>query len=329
MKFLQLAILLWATVRVKTDSAKAYDEKEALLYLQYARASFCAPSILKQWTCGSICTQASVVPGSVRVVTADATVDVGDINVAFSDAQAYVAQLPGKPGQPFAGKCVVAFRGSVDLLNYYHDFNFVPGNWPSWKNANMSICPSCKAHIGVAQAYEVLRPGVLQKLQELQCKSVGVAGHSLGAGVATLASMELRATGVLVEPVYTFGKLRVGNRAFVDKYVSDATKQGVSPPMWRLVNGHDPVPRLPPHWLEADFIHEPVEVYYPTERRGDYKVCTWSLAVLEDPTCSDSVKVEDCISNPGYDHNNYVGLSTTVEELPPRCMAPDAPVWSI
>jgi triacylglycerol lipase len=256
---------------------------------------------------------------------------MGDVNVAFSDAQAYVAKLPlhSLRRTDSSSKCIVAFRGSVDLLNYYHDFNFVPAAWPTWKDANMSICPFCQAHVGVAQAYEVLRVKMHAYLKELHCESVAITGHSLGAGVATLASAELRALGVVVEPVYTFGKLRVGNQAFAQKFVSDATKQNVSPPMWRIVNGHDPVPRLPPHWLEHQFVHEPVEVYYPSEHRGDYKVCNWSMEALEDPSCSDSVKVEDCIGNPGYDHNHYVGLSTMVENLPHRCAAPDAPVWSI
>jgi hypothetical protein len=264
------------------------------------------------------------VPGSARIFKSDA--NVGPFG--FSDAEGYVAQVPEGHGQPFNGRCVVAFRGSVDLMNYYHDFNFVPSSWPDWPDNDNFWCPSCTVHVGVAQCYRDLREKMLFYIRELQCTSMSVTGHSLGAGIATLASMELRSAGHPVAPVYTFGKLRVGNKEFVRAYMTAATQQGVNPPMWRVVNGHDPVPRLPPT-LNGMFAHEPVEVYYPTETLGIYKICSPFGQVLEDPACMLSVPIDHCIRNPQHDHTWYLNASTLTSNMPPACDAPAKPLWSV
>jgi len=51
--------------------------------------------------------------------------------------------------------------------------------------------------------------------------SLGVTGHSLGAGLATLAAVDiLLVAGKQIDYLYNFGSPRVGNEAFATYYDS-------------------------------------------------------------------------------------------------------------
>ena len=128
-------------------------------------------------------------------------------------------------------KCIVAFRGSLTMKNWYADLLMMLKPWPTkamlqnftttltpttttttasssvsngTNNDNNTVnnlqnslqwsCPGCKVHHGFAAAYDELRYTVHTALQELQCTSVVVTGHSLGAAIAMIASFDLRKT---------------------------------------------------------------------------------------------------------------------------------------
>ena len=130
-------------------------------------------------------------------------------------------------------KCIVAFRGSLSKKNWYADFLILLRPWPtntmrknftttttsSMHNTNTTTnntndvdwCQGCKAHHGFASAYDELRYDVYRAIEELQCTSLVLTGHSLGAAIATLASLDLRAvSGYQVEATWTYGLPRVG-----------------------------------------------------------------------------------------------------------------------
>merc|ERR1712187_1045956 len=60
-----------------------YNEAEASLFMQYARASFCSKEALQDWNCGEICEAAPVEPSSVRFLNPGTNFNV----------QGYVAAL--------------------------------------------------------------------------------------------------------------------------------------------------------------------------------------------------------------------------------------------
>jgi pimeloyl-ACP methyl ester carboxylesterase len=73
-----------------------------------------------------------------------------------------------------------------------------------------------------------------------------VAGHSLGAALAVLAAFRLHELAhIEADHVYTFGLPRVGGESFRDRYESVLGAQ-----TFRLVNGDDPVPAVPPPLLK-------------------------------------------------------------------------------
>ena len=122
--------------------------------------------------------------------------------------QGYVAQIPGDgDGDGDSDnddlsdhdggtnkKCIVAFRGSLNTKNWYADFLFMLKPWPTGNmmlNMNLTDgeeeevdwCRGCKAHYGFASAYDELRNDVHSAIQDLNCTSLIVSGHSLGGAI--------------------------------------------------------------------------------------------------------------------------------------------------
>merc|ERR1712232_38475 len=90
----------------------SYNETEANVFAEYARATFCDTQSQVQWNCGESCQTAPVVPNSVRPIGPG----------LIHGAVAYVAQIPTKKdaiGE--APRCIVAFRGSIGVRNWFAD----------------------------------------------------------------------------------------------------------------------------------------------------------------------------------------------------------------
>lgn len=112
-----------------------------------------------------------------------------------------------------------------------------------------------------------------------------VTGHSLGGALAVFAAMDIRKQGISASNtmLYPSGQPRTGNyqwaqqimKAFPDSY-------------YRIVQGHDPVPHLPPDritFIPTGYIHGGHEVHYPGNNPS-YLVCPWTTSNPEDNRCS-------------------------------------------
>jgi len=122
-------------------------------------------------------------------------------------------------------------------------------NAPEWaKNFDIAIVDCFvpgygKVHKGFQELYLSLKNEVIQALASPNAPAgLYVAGHSLGAALATLAACDIdRNSGKTIANVCTFGSPRVGNRDFSNAYnarFADTT--------WRVVNSSDLVPEVPP-----------------------------------------------------------------------------------
>ena len=78
-----------------------------------------------------------------------------------------------------------------------------------------------------------------------------ITGHSLGAGLATLAAAFLLEEGRPVQGLHTFGCPRVGDSAFVTALDARSGKRN-----YRLVNNNDVVTRVPPRSFGYDHAGE-------------------------------------------------------------------------
>ncbi|PRP74331.1 hypothetical protein PROFUN_15578 [Planoprotostelium fungivorum] len=117
-----------------------------------------------------------------------------------------------------------------------------------------------------------------------------VTGHSLGEAIATLAAADLALERTVKNPVqlWTFGSPRVGNPTFsqyLDKMYLDESI--------RVTHNRDPVPRLPPQFLNLQ--HIDTEYWFTSP--DSFKKCK-----TEDPSCNAGVIIINLL-----DHGHYLG----------------------
>lgn len=290
-----------------------YNEEEAIEHIFYAKVAFCTEHAITSWSCGDMCERAPIVgTDKVKYIPEGERFQV----------QGYVAQIPSKSSSIDQDiKCMISFRGSLNVANWYADFLTMLRPWPLNELSGSEWCRGCKAHYGFTEAYDELRASVHEAIEELGCTRMVLTGHSLGAAIATIASFDLRAAmGYQVDATWTYGKPRIGNTEFVTNFVQAATEQGVSPPMWRIVHYHDPVPRAPPHLPGLHPVaHGALEVYYTDRASSEYIVCPQHGAIEN--------QSESCMGGwPLYfpvnmDHVSYINQSFAFKDFPEECKA--------
>lgn len=141
-----------------------------------------------------------------------------------------------------------------------------------------------------------------------------VTGHSLGAGVATLAMFHLQRKGYNVVQSYNFESPRVGNQSWSAAF---QTAFGRDVPVFRVTHSKDVVVRVPPQLeilhLGFDYKHVASEVFFPAESSDTNVICE----TAEDRSCADrelwlpSLLTEltrgfkDHCDGPLGEHNNF------------------------
>lgn len=150
------------------------------------------------------------------------------------DAQAYALKLGGcQDGEPTRAPLVLACRGTSSVADAVIDasvqlvpFLFADGKPKSGVAVHRGFYEQFK---GLLPEVDTMYKGHLAKGGVLIC-----TGHSLGAGVATLAALYYGASYPKQVAYIGFGSPRVGNGAFAkmfDSAVLDRT---------RVINGRDP-----------------------------------------------------------------------------------------
>ncbi|KAI1092472.1 alpha/beta-hydrolase [Rostrohypoxylon terebratum] len=187
---------------------------------------------------------------------------VGTFSGDLTDIEGYVASDD-------TNKLIVAsFRGSSSIRNWIADLSFV--------FVPCDLVSGCLAHTGFLAAYKEIAKGVSAALKTAVAAQptykIVFTGHSLGGAVATVAAAYARKQGYAAD-LYTYGSPRVGNDAFVD-FVTNQTGSE-----FRVTHLDDPVPRLPPIFL--DYRHVSPEYWLSdgtanttTYAASDIKVCT-------------------------------------------------------
>jgi hypothetical protein len=189
----------------------------------------------------------------------------------------------------------VVFRGTDNIKGWIDDLTFIKVPYPG--------IPGAQVHSGIYNAYlkvqDQVRSLYFRALSQCSlCNKVIITGHSLGAGLALFAAMDMRLYANRTMYLYNYGSPRIGNRAF-----SDFAGSVLS--IWRVTRDRDPVPHLPLKIM--GYNHESTEIF---NRNGYYIQCSGS----EDPNCSDSIKLTNA-----YDHGLYMDVKI-YDGIPKGCL---------
>lgn len=158
----------------------------------------------------------------------------------FSDCRPLIDRDVGTAGYIVEGSdiIVVAFRGTQDELD-----------WKTNVNARFVVLQGgTRVHTGFFQAYWPIRDAmfdVIRAVIKAKPRPVYITGHSLGGALALMATAELAndedaTVRDCIAACYTFGCPRAGDASF-DTYVKA--------PLYRITNGVDIVPAIPPALL--------------------------------------------------------------------------------
>lgn len=200
-----------------------------------------------------------------------------------TDTQGYIGYLPSDKS------IYVVFRGSESTKNWISNLDAIKVDYASFPECK------CQVHKGFYHAEQIVFPAVLAEVKRLRSAyssyAVKVTGHSLGAALAQLTSMDLVKNGIATS-VYNYGQPRTGDKAYSQFANSKVTT-------WRVTHNKDPVPHLP---LTAvmEFHHVCTEEF--ENASGAVKSCDSSC---EDPTCADQFPYAQTVSD---DHMTYLGL---------------------
>lgn len=209
---------------------------------------------------------------------------------AKTDTNGYVGYLPSDSA------IYVVFRGTKTIRNWIVDLDAFKTDYTTFPDCN------CQVHKGFYAAEQAVIADVVKEVSRLKSQfpnySVKVTGHSLGAALAQLASMDLVKAGYSAS-VYNFGQPRTGDI----NYASFATAKV---PTWRVVHNRDTVPHLP-FTEKMEFYHVCTEEF--EDASGNLKTCNSSC---EDPTCMNQYAFKETNTD---DHLIYLGMSVSCSSV--------------
>lgn len=168
---------------------------------------------------------------------------VGDVlHRPETDTQGFVACRRDENG---TGMVVISFRGTKQIRDWMTNLNI--GIFPIKDPRNGTIIGNM--HEGFHQAYRPVHDEILDRLKDQQDLPLYITGHSLGGALAVIATWYQSSERLAA--CYTFGAPRVGDHGLMDRFKT---------PIYRIVNGPDPVPMVPPSGFALDIIKASIKL---------------------------------------------------------------------
>lgn len=156
---------------------------------------------------------------------------------AETDTQGFVAVK--KPADDDPGMAVVAFRGTQEIKDWITNLDSATVDVTSRQSSSNAVLG--KVHKGFDKAFKSVESQINDLLEGDENLPLYISGHSLGGALATLATWYL--PGTKLAACYTFGAPRAGDTGLRNRYRT---------PIYRIVNGADPVPFVPPSGITID-----------------------------------------------------------------------------
>lgn len=273
-----LLVLAVLCCSLATSMVTTFDYDQAMISLWLCGATYCGVGNYKSHVFQG--------PTTGFVVTAP----ISDI---ATDTEGYVGYLPSDKS------IYVAFRGSSSIRDWLSNLDARKVPYTSFPECD------CFVHKGFYEAEQKVIATIVKEVDALTKRfphyQVKVTGHSLGAAMAQLTSMDLYKAGFKNVSVIDFGQPRTGDL----KYATFATNT-LAIPTWRVTHNRDNVPHLPTEKV-MDFFHVCREEFEDVD--GNLKTCDTSC---EDPTCAMQYKLNEL---DGADHLIYLGMNITCESV--------------
>mmetsp|Transcript_16756 Transcript_16756/g.25039 ORF Transcript_16756/g.25039 Transcript_16756/m.25039 type:complete len:288 (+) Transcript_16756:108-971(+) len=273
-----LSLVVVCVQSVDQNPLATWSEPIGERFVKFSYAAYCNETSIERWDC-KWCKQLSSLNFIVTLAASNSSEKTFAF-VGYSDKEKHI---------------IVSFRGSHNLKNFIEDIEYTKRDYPLFGNGS-------RVHHGMFGAYQSLKNQVFPEVCKLKkiypSYDVVVTGHSLGAAMATFLSADLTSVGI-VPFQYDYGRPRTGNKAFAqiwDKKI---------PVSFRHVNNRDLVPHLLGEIF--GFFHSTQEVWEHPGRV--FKLCSETNG--EDPTCSDSLRFPNSVS----DHLHYFDLYEDCQDL--------------
>ena len=151
-----------------------------------------------------------------------------------TDTQGFVAYRRGDKG---TGMVVVCFRGTKEIKDWMTNLDINPV--PIKDHKTGAIIGNM--HKGFHDAYKSVHDDISNRLEGHEDLPLYVTGHSLGGALAVVATWFQSSQRLAA--CYTFGAPRVGDQGLIDRFKT---------PIYRIVNGPDPVTLIPPSGFVLD-----------------------------------------------------------------------------
>ena len=164
------------------------------------------------------------------------------IHTAATDTQAFVACRRDETG---TGMAVICFRGTKQVKDWITNLDIEPVPVEDPKTGAVLG----NMHAGFHGAYMSVHDEIADRLKGFEDLPLYIAGHSLGGALAVVATWYQSSQRLAA--CYTFGAPRVGDQALIDRFKT---------PIYRIVNGPDPVPFVPPSGVFIDFCKASVRI---------------------------------------------------------------------
>ncbi len=148
---------------------------------------------------------------------------------SHTNTQGYVAVRPARDDNP--GMAVICFRGTQQVEDWLTNLRIrsTPIKDPK------TSAPIGNMHTGFHDAYQSVHDAIKDRLTGYEELPLYITGHSLGGALAVVATWYQSSQKLAA--CYTFGAPRVGDSGLIDRFKT---------PIYRIVNGPDPVPFVPP-----------------------------------------------------------------------------------
>lgn len=191
----------------------------------------------------------------------------------------------------------IVFRGSDSVLNWIDDIRILQMKYPN--------CNDCYIHKGFYKTALSIKNETIDtiKMFSNEYKNIIAAGHSLGAAITAIITLELNLMNIETE-VYNFGQPRIGNENFAMFSTQIIKKYN------RYTHNRDIVPHLPPN--EFGYYHSCGEIF--EDENGTLINCSQTFNIetmkssqsnCENIKCSQQFNLKETNSK---DHMKYLNI---------------------